>query len=73
VILKHRDTTTGIAKFPAVGDFLDMQARMKTLQPLATYGGTQGTLFESDEPARVIGPRDTRAVRRVAGPAAMGR
>ena len=56
VILKHRDTTTGISKeFLAIGDFLDMQARMKTLHPLATYGGTQGTLFEGDEPARVIG------------------
>jgi putative ABC transport system permease protein len=56
VILKHRDTTTGISKeFLAIGDFLDLQTRMQTLQPLATYGGTQGTLFEGDEPARVIG------------------
>lgn len=54
VILKHRDTTTGITKeFLAIGDLLDLQTRMQTLQQVATYGGTQGTLFEGDEPARV--------------------
>ena len=56
VILKHRDVATGISKeFIAVGDFIDLQEQQKTLQPLAAYGGMQGTLFEGDEPTRVTG------------------
>jgi putative ABC transport system permease protein len=56
VILKHRDTTTGITKeFLGVGDFIDIEERQQTMQPVAVYGGLQGTLFEGDEPARVNG------------------
>jgi putative ABC transport system permease protein len=56
VILKHRDTTTGITKeFLGIGDFIDMRERQQTMQPLAAYGGMQGTLFEGDEPTRVSG------------------
>jgi putative ABC transport system permease protein len=56
VILKHRDTTTGITKeFLAVGDFLDLQPAVKTLHAVATYGGTQATLFEGAEPSRILG------------------
>ncbi|HUQ89745.1 MAG TPA: ADOP family duplicated permease, partial [Vicinamibacterales bacterium] len=56
VVLKHRDTTTGISKeFIAIGDFVDLEERQQTLQPLAAYGGMQGTLFEGAEPTRVTG------------------
>ncbi len=56
VILKHRDTTTGITKdFLGIGDFIDLKERQQTMQPLAAYGGMQGTLFEGDEPTRVTG------------------
>ena len=56
VILKHRDLSTGITKdFLGIADFVDLQARQRTMQPLAAYGGMQGTLFEGDEPTRVIG------------------
>ena len=56
VILKHRDTTTGITKeFLGVGDLIDIMARQRTLQTVAPYGVMQATLFEGDEPARVTG------------------
>jgi putative ABC transport system permease protein len=56
VILKHRDTTTGVTKdFLGIGDFIDLKERQQTMQPLAAYGGMQGTLFEGDEPTRVTG------------------
>ena len=56
VILKHRDATTGITKeFLGVGDFIDIKERQQTMQPVAVYGGLQGTLFEGDEPTRVSG------------------
>ena len=39
VILKHRDTTTGITKeFLGVGDFIDIKERQQTMQPVAVYG-----------------------------------
>ena len=56
VILKHRDTGTGITKeFLGVGDVIDIKERQQTMQPVAVYGGLQGTLFEGDEPSRVTG------------------
>ncbi len=56
VILKHRDVSTGITKeFIGIGDFVDLKERQQTMQPLAAYGGMQGTLFEGDEPVRVAG------------------
>ncbi len=56
VILKHRDVATGITKeFIGIGDFIDLKERQQTLEPLAAYGGLQGTLFEGDEPTRVGG------------------
>ena len=56
VIVKHRDAPTGVTKeFIAIGDFIDLKVRQQTLQPLAAYGGVQGTLFEGVEPLRVTG------------------
>jgi putative ABC transport system permease protein len=56
VIVKHRDVATGISKeFIAIGDFVDLNARQRALEPFAAYGAMQGTLFEGDEPLRVTG------------------
>ena len=56
VILKHRDTQhrhhEGV---PRHRRFHRSEGAQQTLQPLAAYGGMQGTLFEGDEPTRVAG------------------
>jgi putative ABC transport system permease protein len=63
VILRHRDTNTGVTKeFLATGDLIDLKARMQTLQNLTEYGGIQATLFEGDEPARLSGLAATPAL-----------
>ncbi len=56
VILKHRETTTGITKeFLGIGDLIDLKERQQTLEQLAAYGAFQATLFGDDEPMRVDG------------------
>ena len=56
VILKHRDVATGVTKeFLGIGDFIDIKARQRTMEPLAGYGGLQATLFEGDDPVRLTG------------------
>ena len=56
VILRHRDNNTGLTKeFLAVGDLIDLKARVQTLQNLTEYGNVQATLFEGNEPARLVG------------------
>ena len=56
VVLRHRDVPTGVAKqFIAIGDFLDMRERQRSLQALAGYGGMESTLFDTTEPVRVEG------------------
>jgi putative ABC transport system permease protein len=63
VILRHRDTNTGITKeFIAVGDLIDLKARVQTLQNLTEYGNVQTTLFEGEEPARLVGLAATPAL-----------
>jgi predicted permease len=63
VILRHRDTNTGITKeFLAVGDLIDLKARVQTLQNLTEYGNVQTTMFEGDEPARLVGLGATPAL-----------
>jgi putative ABC transport system permease protein len=63
VILRHRDTNTGITKeFLAVGDLIDLKARVQTLQNLTEYGNVQTTLFEGEEPARLVGLAATPAL-----------
>ena len=56
VILRHRDTNTGITKeFLGTGDLLDLKARVQTLRDVTEYGNAQATLFEGDEPVRLSG------------------
>jgi putative ABC transport system permease protein len=63
VILRHRDTNTGITKeFLATGDLIDLKARVQTLQDLTEYGNVSTTLLEGDEPARLAGLAATPAL-----------
>jgi putative ABC transport system permease protein len=63
VILRHRDTNTGLTKeFLATGDLIDLKERVQTLQNLTEYGGVQATLFEGSEPTRLVGLAATPAV-----------
>jgi predicted permease len=63
VILRHRDTNTGITKeFLAIGDLIDLKARVQTLQSLTEYGNVQTTLFEGNEPTRLAGLAATPAL-----------
>jgi putative ABC transport system permease protein len=63
VILRHRDTNTGLTKeFLATGDLIDLKARVQTLQNLTEYGNVQATLFEGTEPTRLIGLAATPAL-----------
>ncbi len=63
VILRHRDTTTGITKeYLATGDLIDLKARVQTLQNLTEYGNVQTTLFEGNEPTRIAGLSATPAL-----------
>ena len=56
VIVRHLDRNTGLTKdHLALGDVIDLRDRTQTLEPLAPYGGYQGTLFGEDEPMRVEG------------------
>jgi putative ABC transport system permease protein len=63
VILRHHDTNTGLTKeFLGTGDLFEMKARVQTLQNVTEYGGVQATLFEGNEPARLIGLAATPAL-----------
>jgi putative ABC transport system permease protein len=63
VILRHRDTNTGLTKeFLATGDLIDLKARVQTLQSLTEYGNVQATLFEGNEPTRLAGLSATPAL-----------
>ena len=56
VIVRHRDLNTGLTKdHLALGDLIDMKARVQTLEAFAPYGGTQSTLYGDGEPMRVEG------------------
>jgi putative ABC transport system permease protein len=56
VIVRHRDLNTGLTKdHLALGDVIDMKARVQTLEAFAPYGGTQNTLYGDGEPMRVEG------------------
>jgi predicted permease len=56
VIVRHRDNNTGLTKdHLALGDVIDMRARVQTLEVFAPYGGTQVTLYGDGEPMRVEG------------------
>jgi putative ABC transport system permease protein len=56
VILRHRDTNTGVTKeFLGTGDLLDLKARVQTLQNLTEYGNVSTTMIEGEEPVRLVG------------------
>ena len=56
VIVRHRDTNTGLTKdHLAIGDVLDFRARMQTVEAFAPYQGYQGTLYGEGEPMRIEG------------------
>jgi len=56
VVLRHRDLPTGLTKPDiAVGDFVDLRARQRSLESLGGFGGYTSTLFGGSEPVRVEG------------------
>ena len=56
VVLRHRDVATGLTKPDiAIGDFVDLRARQRSLESLAGFGGFQSTFFGEGEPLRVDG------------------
>ena len=56
VVLRHRDVQTGLTKPDvAMGDFLDLRARQRSLESLAGFGGFQSTFLGSGEAVRVQG------------------
>ena len=66
VVLRHRDVETGLTKPDiAIGDFVDLRARQRSLESLAGLGGFQSTFFGEGEAVRVGAavPRPTRSMR----------
>ena len=68
VVLRHRDVRTGLTKPDiAIGDFVDLRARQRSLESLAGFSGFQSTFFGDGEPLRVEGaiatPDALRALR----------
>jgi putative ABC transport system permease protein len=56
VVLRHRDVETGLTKPDiAIGDFVDLRARQRSLESLAGFSGFQSTFFGEGEPLRVDG------------------
>ena len=56
VILQHRDTRTGISKeYIAIGDFVDLLARVDALEHFSGFGGVDATIYGDGEPFRVGG------------------
>jgi putative ABC transport system permease protein len=55
VILHHRDTRTGISKeFIAIGDFVDLLARVDALEHITAFGGGDATIYDGAEPFRAV-------------------
>jgi predicted permease len=51
VIVRHRDQGTGVTKeFIAIGDYVDLGARQRTMHALSGYGEFQATIYEQGEP-----------------------
>jgi len=56
VALRHRDVQTGLAKPDiAIGDFVDLRARQRSLESLAGFSGFQSTFFGEGDPLRIEG------------------
>jgi putative ABC transport system permease protein len=60
VVLRHRDVRTGLTKPDvAIGDFVDLRARQRSLESLAGFGGYQSTFVGDGEADRVEGASAT--------------
>ena len=60
VILRHRDLRSGLTKPDvAIGDFVDLRARQRSLESLAGFSGFESTLFGEGEPVRIFGATAT--------------
>jgi putative ABC transport system permease protein len=60
VVLRHRDVQSGLTKPDiALGDFVDLRARQRSLESLAGFSGFQSTLFDAGEARRVEGASAT--------------
>ena len=60
VVLRHRDVRTGLTKPDiAIGDFVDLRARQRSLESLAGFGGYQSTFVGDGEAVRVEGASAT--------------
>ena len=56
VMLQHRDTRTGISKeYIAIGDFVDLLARVDALEHVSGFGGVDATIYGDGEPFRAGG------------------
>jgi predicted permease len=56
VVVRHRDLQTGFTKPDiAIGDFIDLRARQRSLESLAGFGGFESTYFGEGEPLPVTG------------------
>src|SRR4051812_16451462 len=56
VVLRHRDVQTGLTKPDiAIGDFIDVRTRQRTLESLAGFNAFQSTFLGEGEPVRVEG------------------
>jgi predicted permease len=56
VLLRHRDTRTGLTKYDlAIGDFIDLRARMQTVEALVAHGLVDSAILGEGDPLRVQG------------------
>ena len=56
VVLRHRDVRTGFTKPDiAIGDFVDLRLRQRSLESLAGFSGFQSTFYSEREPLRIEG------------------
>jgi putative ABC transport system permease protein len=75
IVLRHRDVQTGLTKPDiAIGDFIDLRARQRSLESLAGFGGFQSTIFGEGEPLHIEGATATPdALRTLRAQPALGR
>jgi putative ABC transport system permease protein len=60
VILRHRDLRSGLTKPDvAIGDFVDLRARQRSVESLAGFSGFESTLFGEGDPFRILGATAT--------------
>ena len=56
VVLRHRDIRTGLTKPDiAIGDFIDMRSRQRSVEMLSGFSAFQSTYFSEKEPQPIVG------------------